>query len=85
MLYSFKFDETMTQAKNNMKATLNIDQRHVTRIFLGQGSFVGELGHFNKQHNFPTAQERENPQEKNLSFFCQETLKNFILNEEFYP
>ena len=69
MLYSFKFDETMTQAKNNLKATLNIDQRHVTRIFLGQGSFVGELGHFNKQHNFTYSTRKREPTGKKSIIF----------------
>ena len=42
-----------------------------------------ELG--NLQKDSPTTQERQTPQGKNHQFFCLETLKNCILNEEFYP
>ena len=40
-----------------------------------------ELGHFDKHSS--TTQERKTPQGKNFWFFRLETLKNFILNENF--
>ena len=55
--------------------------RYVTRVFLGQGSFLG-LGHFDKHS--PAAQERKAPQGINRLVFCLETLKSFILNDKCY-
>ena len=51
-------------------------------MFLWQGGFL-ELGHFDK--HTPTTQGRKVLQGKNFRFIGQETLKDFILNEKFYP
>ena len=56
--------------------------RHVARNFEGRGVLF-ELGHFDKHS--PTTWETKAPQGKIYGFFCQETLKNFILNEKFHP
>ena len=56
--------------------------RHVTRIILGQGSFE-RIKALDK--HLPTTWERKTPQGKNLRLFRRKILKNFILNDKFYP
>ena len=56
--------------------------RRVTRNFKGQGVFL-ELGHSGKHSTITN--ERKAPQRKNNRFLCPEALKNFILNEKYYP
>ena len=51
-------------------------------IFTGNRVFF-KSGHFDKDSH--TARARKDRQGKNIGVFCLETLKNCILNEEFYP
>ena len=61
--------------------TLIISQARNQEIFMVNRVFF-KLGHFDKDSH--TARARKDRQGKNIRFFCLETLKNCILNEEFY-
>ena len=60
----------------------NTQARKQKFFFLGRGVFL-EFGHFDK--HLSTTGETKAPQRKSLQFFHLENLKNFILNEMFYP
>ena len=64
------------------EAVQKIAHRCVTRDFLGQGSFLRIRA---IQWTFTYNTRKKIPSGKNLRFFRLETLKNFILNEKFYP
>ena len=56
--------------------------RRVTRIFLGQESFLGIRAL--RQTFTCSTRKKISAQGKNRRVFCLETLKNFILNDKFY-
>ena len=77
-----KTAEALTDFFPNIVKSLIISQARNQEIFKGNRVFL-KLEHFDKDSR--TTRERKDPQGKNLPFFRLETLKNRILNEEFYP
>ena len=77
-----KTAEALTDFFPIIVKTLIISQARNQEIFTGNRVF-SKLGHFDKDSS--TARARKDPQGKNIRFFRLETLKNCILNEEFYP
>ena len=74
-----------TQRTKSLSISISVPSKLKARnqeFFKGRAVFL-ELGHFGK--NSPTARERKSTQGKNFRFLRLETLKNFILNEQFYP
>ena len=77
-----KAEEALTDFLQIIVKNLIISQARNQEIFTGNRVFF-KLGHFHKDSR--TARARKDPQGKNIRFFGLETLKNCILNEEFYP